>query len=121
MRYLATRVRFPLLLALVIGGLAWGQQTAAPASASTDTVTLYATCNNPALTWNAGTPLSMVAAGISPASALESIWRYDTARDRFVGWSPIAGAPNDYTTLGARAEAAWVCMRAMGQLDRPTI
>jgi hypothetical protein len=121
MRHWASRIKLPLFLALMVAALAWGQQSAAPATAATDTVRLYPGCNNPALTWNAGTPLSMVASGITPAGALESIWRYDTAGNKFLGWSPIPGAPNDYLSLGARAEAAWVCMRADGQLDRPTI
>ena len=115
-------------LAVALGllvGSAWsgGSVPTAPvgAEAPTDIVELFPVCNNVALTWNTGTPMSTVAASVSPQDALESIWRYDTAADRWLGYSTLPDAPNDYTTVGARAQAAWICMRAPGSLDRPTI
>jgi uncharacterized protein YkwD len=82
-------------------------------------VELGPTCTNVALTWAAGTALTVVAAAISPAGALAGIWRYDAARGVYLGYAPIAGAPNDYMAVGAPPEAVFICMRTAGTLLRP--
>ena len=112
--------------ALVALGGAWersrGPAVPAAAAAATDTVTLAANqCTNVGLTWPQGTSVATVAAAVSPAGALESIWKQTIRDDRlvFVAWSPIAGAPNDYTNTELPLEAAFICMRAAGTLERP--
>lgn len=108
------------LIALVSAG---GREATSvrPVSAATDIVPLAAACNNEALTWPANTPLTTVAAGITPAGAMESIWRFDNAEAKFYGFSLLPGAPNDYVNTVARLEPVFICMRMTGQLDRPTV
>ena len=111
-------------LAAIGGGLLHWRGERQPAEAATqDTAQLAATCNNVALTWPAGTPISTVAAAVSPAGALDSIWRLAPVGDnlRFMAWSPLAGAPNDYLNTATQLEAAFVCMRQAGTLTRPPV
>jgi hypothetical protein len=90
-------------------------------AATTDTVQLAAICNNVALTWPAGTPISMVAAAVQPAAAVESIWRQTIVNDMqtFIAYSPIMGAPSDYTAVQTPLDAVFICMREAGTLTRP--
>jgi hypothetical protein len=112
-------------VAALAGAWAWSRGAPArlEAATATDTVTLAATCNNVALTWPGGTPISMVAAAVSPANALESIWKQTIVGDdlRFTAWSPLPGAPNDYTATALQLEAVFICMRAGGTLERPNV
>ena len=91
-----------------------------PATGATEQVQLFATCNNVALTWPNGTALSTVAAAISPSGSLRAIWKFDNTNQRFSAYSPIAGAPNDLTSIN-RADPVFVCMDAAGSLTRPVI
>jgi len=119
--YLTLAAVLAVLSVTLLSG-AW--QNSAPRqaqAASTDIVPLVAGCNNESLTSNTGTPLATVAAGITPAPALESIWRYFAAEERYRGWSPLPGAPNDFNAVTQRPEPVFICMRNAGQLDRPTI
>jgi hypothetical protein len=88
---------------------------------TTEPVSLFAGCNNVALTWTAGTPITTVAAAISPAGALESIWRYDNASGQFAGFSPNPNAPSDYRAVQIALEPVFVCMRAPATLSRPAV
>ena len=88
--------------------------------AATEQVQLFTGCNNVASTYPNGTPTSQVAAGVSPASALIAIWRFDNATQRFAGYSPIPGAPNDLVTLN-RADAIFICVNAPATFTRPAI
>ena len=127
MKSLATRIKVGMLIAAgaLALGAAWHgtRDTTTPVhAAATEQVNLAAgLCNNVALTWPSGTPLATVAAAVSPANALESIWRQSIQDDRqvFVAFSPLAGAPNDYTTTSSSLEAAFVCVRAAATLNRP--
>ena len=97
-------------------------QAATPTSSSgagTQSVVLSAACNNVVLTWPAGTPLSVVAAAIAPRDGIAAIWRYDSARGTFSAFTPVAGWPSDYTTVQARFEAVFICMKTPGTLARP--
>ncbi len=88
--------------------------------AATEQVQLFPGCNNVASTYPNGTPTSQVAAGVSPSSALIAIWRFDNATQRFAGYSPIPGAPNDLVTLN-RADAIFICVNAPATFTRPAI
>jgi hypothetical protein len=90
--------------------------TTSGSSGAMETVTLVAGCNNVALTYPNGTPPTQVA--VSPASALDAIWRYDAAAGQFVGYSPLPGAPNDLTMLN-RLDAVFVCVHTPATLTRP--
>jgi uncharacterized protein YkwD len=109
-----------------------GAVAAAPAQASTtsasyglasagamETVSLVAGCTNVPMTWPAGTPLTMVAAEIAPSGALDAIWRWDSTRNAYLGYSSRPGAPADYATIQQKFEAAFVCMKAAGSMSRP--
>ena len=63
---------------------------------------------------------SPIAAAVSPQSALIAIWRFDNATQRFAGYSPIPGAPNDLVTLN-RADAIFICVNAPATFTRPAI
>ena len=98
--------------------------TTAPArAASTDRVELFAGCNNVAVTWPVGTPIDTVAMAVTPAGALESIFRYDNQQAKYFGYSPLPAAReagvNDYTSITRFLEPVFVCMREAGELNRP--
>jgi hypothetical protein len=115
------------IAALAALGGAWERSRGAPApleaAAATDTVTLAATCNNVALTWPGGTSISTIAAAVTPASAIESIWKQTVVGDNldFIAWSPLPEAPNDYTATSMQLEAVFICMRSAGTLERPIL
>lgn len=77
-------------------------------------------CNNESLTFPTGTPTSTVAQNISPAGGLVAIWFYQTANQRFVGYSPIPNAPNDLQNVNL-LQAVFICMNQAGTLSRPAI
>ena len=81
---------------------------------------LPAGCSNVTLTWPGGTALGTVATGIAPATALESVWRYDAAGQRFLGYSPNPAAPSDLLTVG-RLDAVFICTTANAQLTQPAL
>jgi hypothetical protein len=126
-RYARWKVALFAITAVAVLGGAWERSRGGPtrleAAAATDTVSLAATCNNVALTWPGGTSLNTVAAAISPASALESIWKQTIVDDdlTFIAWSPLPGAPNDYTGTSLQLEAVFICMRSAGTLERPNL
>lgn len=81
---------------------------------------LFPGCNNVAITSPAGTPLTTVAAGVSPASSLNSIFRYNNATGTFSGFNPSAPTfANDYNSVGVRFEPVFVCVTSAGQFTQP--
>ncbi|MGE0538621.1 MAG: collagen binding domain-containing protein [Dehalococcoidia bacterium] len=89
-------------------------------SGNTEAVPLTTGCTNVALTWPVGTAMTTVAAGVTPAGVLESIFKLDAATGRFRGFSPSAPAfANDYNQVEASLEAVFICMRSPGTLNRP--
>ena len=117
-----SRVRIIIpVLAVLLAVLVLAHRRPHDAAAQpTDTVTLVAGCTNVTLTWPAGTSLSTVAAAITPAGALLSIFRFDAQSGRFRGFSPMAPAfANDYTMVTSALEPVFVCMSAAGTLTGP--
>lgn len=95
------------------------QQT--PAAGATEAVPLVVGCNPVTLTWPNGTAATTVAAAISPASALGSIWKFNAAGASWLGFSPSAPVEvNDLQSV-QRLDAVFVCMNAAGTLNRPKI
>lgn len=84
---------------------------------STAQVQLNQGCNNVSLTWPVNTPLATVAAGVS-GTTLIAIWRLETLQGFYVGYSPLPNAPNDYTAVVERLEAAFICVTGPGTLTR---
>ena len=92
---------------------------ATTASAAMQTVSLAGGCSNVVLTWPEGTPLSTVAAAVSPAGSVGAIWRFDSDSGRFRGYSPAAPVAADYIAVQARFEAVFVCLNAPAAMTRP--
>jgi hypothetical protein len=89
-------------------------------SGNTEPIPLATGCSNVALTWPVGTAVSTVAAAVTPAGVLESIFKLDAAMGRFRGFSPNAPAfANDYNMVEGSLEAVFVCVRSPGTLNRP--
>ncbi len=109
-------------LALFAAGGFWSssRESVQPAQAATiDTIDLFVGCNNVASTFAGGTPASMIAAGVSQGAGLEAVWHYINEERRFVAWSPLPGAPNDYTAQISPLEAIFICVRSAGMFTRP--
>lgn len=96
------------------------QNRAGAAQGTTESVPLATGCNNISLTFPSGTATTTVAAAITPPGNLISIFRFDSSQNRFLGFSPLPGAPNDLVTVN-RLDAVFICMSAPGTLARPTI
>jgi hypothetical protein len=92
-----------------------------PATAQqTENVELFRGCNNVSLTWPNGTATSVVAAAITPASALQSIWRFNNVMQTFQGFSAQFPAQSDLQTVN-RIDAVFVCMSGSGTMARPVL
>lgn len=109
-------VRRALALGALAAALVGSSATAQPAQ--TETIPLFNGCNNVALTWSTGTNTADVAAAISPASALASIWKFNNAAQSFTGFSPQFPAQSDYRSV-TRFEPVFICMNGAGTLNRP--
>ncbi len=90
------------------------------ATSATEQVQLFKGCNNVSSTYPNGTATSNLASNVSPAGALAGIWFFVNSQQRFVGFSPIPGAPNDLVTVN-RSDALFICMNAGGTFTRPTL
>jgi|GEM_PF-440777 len=95
----------------------------APVVATTEQILLVTGCTNVSLTFPPGTPLSVVAANISPTDALEAIFKQDlTAPSGFRGFSPKApDFANDYLVTERLIEAVFICVSAPATLTRPVV
>jgi len=90
------------------------------APAPVESLDLRPGCTNVVLTWPTGTAVDTVAAAVTPASALLSIWWLDAAAGRYLGWSPLPDAPNDLTSVN-RMDAVYICMGEAGTFTRPAV
>ena len=70
---------------------------------------LYEGCNNVSLTFPDGTTSEAVMQAVSPAGAVESMWRYDASQSRFLGFSPAAPQASDLLTVNF-LDAVWLCI-----------
>ena len=101
-----------------------GQAPAAPAPGNTEKVRLFPGCNLVALTFGDaanGAPAQTVASAVTPATALDVMWKYDGRTGRFAGFR--AGVPafaNDFTTANL-FDAVYICVNAAAELARPTV
>jgi hypothetical protein len=101
-----------LLLAAVLG----------PRSASAQrTVDLVVGCNPVAVTQDDGTSITTVAAGIEPAGALVSIWKFLPASGSWSGYA--AGVPPEVSDLQTveRLDPLFFCVNAVATITMPAI
>jgi hypothetical protein len=118
-RYVAPLV-FVAAAAVLAGVLALSAGTAPVRAQQTESVELFRGCNNVSLTWSSGTATSVVAAGITPASALQSIWRFNNIAQTFQGFSAQFPSQSDLLTVN-RIDAVFICMSGPGTLARPVL
>lgn len=78
-------------------------------------------CTPVALTHDDGTDVATVAAGVEPADALISIWKFLPASGSWAGYA--AGAPPEVSDLQTveRLDAVFVCVSAAATISMPEI
>jgi hypothetical protein len=72
---------------------------------------LYSGCNNIGLTFPDGTQSQAVVQAVTPAGAVQSMWRHNAALNQFVGFSPAAPQVSDLLTVSFM-DAVWLCVTA---------
>jgi len=72
---------------------------------------LYPGCNNISLTFPDGTTSQMVLQAVTPAGAVEAMWRHNAALSTFEGFSPAAPQASDLVTVNF-LDAVWLCVAA---------
>lgn len=112
-------------LALVVGLLVCGARLvgAQPVAsialpAPGGAVQLYSGCNNIALTFPNGTASENVMQAVTPAGAVEAMWRYNGAQKTYQAFSPAAPQASDLLSVDF-LDAVWVCV-AGAPLPTPT-
>jgi hypothetical protein len=70
---------------------------------------LYPGCNNIALTFPDGTPSATVLQAVTPAGAVETMWRHSAAQNRFEGYSAQYPQASDLMSVNFM-DAVWLCM-----------
>jgi hypothetical protein len=70
---------------------------------------LYAGCNNIGLTFPEGTSSQEVVQAVTPAGAVEAMWRHNAALNKFEGFSPAFPQASDLMRVDF-LEAVWLCM-----------
>lgn len=83
-----------------------------------EAVSLVPRCNNIVSTWPVTTPITVVAAAVTPPEALISLWRYDAPAARFRGFAPEAPEASDLAVVD-RLEPLFICVWAPATLLRP--
>lgn len=86
-----------------------------------ESVDLVTGCNPVAATWAKGTAIKTVADAVSPASALDAIWKFDPATGTWMGYSPTAPAGVSNLSTVDRLDAIFVCVNAAATISRPVI
>jgi hypothetical protein len=70
---------------------------------------LYPGCNNIALSFPDGTPSQEVVQAVTPAGAVETMWRHSAAQNRFEGYSAQFPQASDLLAVNF-FDAVWLCM-----------
>lgn len=95
-----------------------GLAVVAAGPATTGTVALARGCDNVSPTVSETAP--NYAKRVDNQSALVAIWRYNAASNSFTGWSPMAGAPNDLSSV-TFLQPVFVCVNAATSLTQPPV
>jgi len=84
---------------------------------------LYPGCNNVSLSFPDGTPSDTVIQAVTPAGAVETMWRHSAALNKFEGYSAQFPQASDLLTVNFM-DAVWLCMTSgappIGQQPSPT-
>ena len=94
---------------------------ALPSPGSTEQ--LYPTCNNISLTFPDGTSCQTVVQAVTPAGAVETLWRFNPSQNRFEGYSPDYPQASDLQSVYF-LDAVWLCIHgapATGPQPAPTL
>ena len=97
--------------------------TATPATGTMVTVTLIGgICNPLASTYADDTAIATISGAVTPSGILISIWWFDTATIRWLGYDPLypSNPPSDLTVVD-RLEAVFICVSTAGDWSRPVI
>jgi hypothetical protein len=70
---------------------------------------LYPGCNNIALTFPDATPSQTVVQAVTPASTVETLWRFNGSLNRWEGFSPAFPQASDLLSVNF-LDAVWLCM-----------
>jgi len=79
-------------------------------------------CNPVASSYPDNTPIATIAGAVSPSGILVSIWWFDAATLRWLGYDPLhpANPPSDLTLVD-RLDAIFICVSSAGTWSRPVI
>lgn len=94
---------------------------ALPAPGSTEQ--LYPRCNNISLTFPDGTSCQTVVQAVTPAGAVDTLWRFNPSQNRFEGYSPAYPQASDLQSVYF-LDAVWLCIHeapATGPQPAPTL
>jgi hypothetical protein len=86
-----------------------------------ESVALVEGCNPIAATWADGSAIATVAGAVTPAEALDAIWKFDPATGTWKGFSPSAPAAVSDLAAVDRLDAIFVCVNAAATISRPVI
>jgi hypothetical protein len=98
----------------------WAQRQPVASIALPDpgsTVDLYPGCNNVSLTFTGGTSSETVVQAVTPAEAVESMWRYSAAERKWYGYSPAFPEMGSLLTVDF-LDTVWLCVA--GPAPAPT-
>jgi hypothetical protein len=112
-------LRILAVLAVVVGAAALVGGDAAVAQEAR-VVTLFAGCNNVALTFPSGTSTSDVVGQVTPSGAAQALWRLDASTGSFAAYSPAAPQASDLMTVDF-LDALFVCVDQQASLTMPGI
>jgi hypothetical protein len=86
-----------------------------------ESVALVEGCNPIAATWPNATAIATVSGAVTPATALEAIWKFDPATSTWKGFSPSAPAAVSDLASVDRLDAIFICVNAAATVNRPVI
>jgi hypothetical protein len=70
---------------------------------------LYSGCNNIGISFPDGTDSLTVIQAVTPVGAVDAMWRYNAALNKFEGYSPAFPQASDLLTVNF-LDAVWLCM-----------
>ena len=97
--------------------------TRTPTTGAMESVSLAGSvCNPVASSYADDTAIATIAGAVSPSGILVSIWWFDSATLRWLGYDPLhpANPPSDLTSVD-RLDAFFICVSATGTWSRPVI
>ena len=104
-------------------GAAVATATRTPTTGAMESVALAGNvCNPVASSYADDTAIATIAGAVSPSGILVSIWWFDSATLRWLGYDPLhpANPPSDLTLVD-RLDAIFICVSTAGTWSRPVI